>query len=105
MDAKEEGAVPVVIRHTPRNKFDNGLIESNSASFGAWTAEVAGQQNVPFIDLNGLIGRKLQHMADHEGLLTVNRCYKNDHSHFSLEGARLNAREVAETVNRLLEAK
>ncbi|WP_290463788.1 rhamnogalacturonan acetylesterase [Duncaniella muris] len=105
MDAKEKGAVPVVISHTPRNKFDNGLIENNSASFGAWTAEVAGQLNVPFIDLNGLIGRKLQHMADHEGLLTVNRCYKNDHSHFSLEGARLNAREVAETVNRLLEAK
>ena len=105
MDAKEKGAVPVVISHTPRNKFDNGLIENNSASFGAWTAEVAGQQNVPFIDLNGLIGRKLQHMADHEGLLTVNRCYKNDHSHFSLEGARLNAREVAEIVNRLLEAK
>lgn len=105
MDAKEKGAVPVVISHTPRNKFDNGLIESNSASFGAWTADVAGQQKVPFIDLNGLIGRKLQHMADHEGLLTVNRCYKNDHSHFSLEGARLNAREVAETVNRLLEAK
>ena len=39
------------------------------------------------IDLNGLIGQKLRHMANHEGLMTVNRCYKNDHSHFSLEGA------------------
>lgn len=34
LDCKEKGAIPVVVSHTPRNKFDNGLIESNKDSFG-----------------------------------------------------------------------
>lgn len=32
MDVKEKGAVPIVLSHTPRNKFDNGEIERNTSS-------------------------------------------------------------------------
>ncbi len=103
MDAREKGAVPVVISHTPRNKFDNGLIESNKKSFGLWTAQVSEQTGVTFIDLNSIVGQKLQHIADYDGLKSVNSYFKNDHSHFSLSGARLNAEEVARVVNSMLD--
>lgn len=102
MDAREKGAIPVVLSHTPRNKFDNGVIESNAASFGRWTEEVARQCKVPFIDLNRLIGQKLQKIADDEGLKKVNVYFKNDHTHSSLAGARLNASEVAREIEPLI---
>lgn len=95
MDAREKGAIPVIISHTPRNKFDNGLIESNADSFGAWTREVAESMDVPFIDLNSIAGQVLQRMADEEGLKKVNAHFKRDHTHSSLTGARLNANIIA----------
>ena len=105
MDCKEKGAIPVVISHTPRNKFDNGLIENNAASYGLWTAQVAEQTGVPMIDLNRVIGAKLQHIADNDGLKAVNAYYKNDHSHFSLSGGRLKAAERGRVVTELLDAE
>lgn len=102
MDAREKGAVPVIITHTPRNKFDNGLIESNADSFGAWTKEVAESMDVTCIDLNYLAGQKLQHIADEEGLRKVNAHFKRDHTHSSLLGARLNASIVAEAIEGII---
>lgn len=105
MDAREKGAFPVLITHTPRNKFDNGLIESNADSFGAWTKEVAEATGVPCIDLNSLAGRTLQQIADEEGLKKVNAHFKRDHTHSSLLGARLNASIVAGELKGILESK
>lgn len=100
MDAREKGAIPVIISHSPRNKFDNGLIESNADSFGAWTREVAESTGVTFIDLNAIAGQELQRMADDEGLKKVNAHFKRDHTHSSLLGARLNASIIADALNR-----
>ena len=102
MDAREKGAIPIIITHTPRNKFDNGLIESNANSFGAWTKEVAKDMDVMCIDLNTLAGEQLQHIADEEGLIKVNAHFKRDHTHSSLLGARLNASIVAESLKNIL---
>jgi len=99
MDAREKGAFPIVISHTPRNKFDNGKIESNAMSFGAWTNEVAVDMDVPYVDLNGISGNKLQRMADEDGLKKVNSYFKHDHSHSSLKGARLNAESIVEALD------
>ena len=98
MDAREKGALPVLISHTPRNKFDNGLIESNADSFGKWTRETAIHMDVPYIDLNAISGVKLQRLADYRGLRYVNEYFKNDHTHSSLKGAHLNAEGVAESL-------
>ncbi len=98
MDAREKGALPVLISHTPRNKFDNGLIESNADSFGKWTRETAIHMDVPYIDLNAISGAKLQRLADYRGLRYVNEYFKNDHTHSSLKGAHLNAEGVAESL-------
>ena len=92
MDAKEKGAVPVVLSHTPRNKWTDGRIESNASSFGLWARQAAMQAGAYFIDLNAISGRKLQALG--EG--NTSEYFRNDHTHSSKAGARLNATSIAE---------
>lgn len=92
MDAREKGATPIIVSHTPRNKWTKGKIESNRESFGLWARQVAEQMNVPFIDLNTITGLKLQSLG--EG--NVDRYFKKDHTHTSKTGARLNAAGIAQ---------
>lgn len=96
MDAREKGAIPIVLSHTPRNMFDNGKIQHNTNSFGKWTREAAEATGAYFIDLNKLSGDKLEKMGYEEGLRVVGEYFNNDHTHSSLKGARLNARSIAE---------
>lgn len=92
MDAQEKGAIPVVLSHTPRNKWEDGQVERNAGSYGKWTREAAEATGACFIDLNRISAGKLQKM----GLEKAASCFKNDHTHTSLEGARMNARSIAE---------
>ena len=96
MDAKEKGAIPIVLSHTPRNKFDNGQIERNTNSFGVWTKAAAERTGAYYIDLNKISGDKFQDMGYNQGLRMVAEYFKNDHTHTSLKGARLNAQSIAE---------
>lgn len=95
-DAKEKGAIPIVLSHTPRNMWDNGKIQSNATSFGKWSAEAAQSTGAYYIDLNKLTGSKLQKLGYEKGLKKVGVYYCGDHTHFSLKGARLNAQSIAE---------
>ncbi len=92
MDAREKGAIPVIVSHTPRNKWHDGHIESNHDSFGLWARQAALQSGAYFIDLNAITGHKLQALGESGAA----RYFKNDHTHSSLHGARLNAVGVAE---------
>lgn len=92
MDAKEKGAIPIVLSHTPRNKWKDGKIESNAASFGLWTREAARQTGAYFIDLNKISGEKLQK----KGPEKTKAYFNTDHTHTSLKGARFNAANIAE---------
>ena len=96
MDAKEKGAIPIVLSHTPRNMFDNGKIQRNTNSFGKWTREAAEQAGAYFIDLNKITGDKLEKMGYEEGLRVVGEYFNRDHTHSSLKGAHLNAQSIAE---------
>ncbi len=96
MDAKEKGATPIILSHTPRNKFDNGLIESNRDTFGKWAKEAADSEGVIYIDLNKISGDKFQKMADTVGLKEVTSHYCKDHTHTCKKGALLNAKSIAE---------
>ena len=91
MDALEKGAIPIVLSHTPRNKWHDGLIESNASSFGLWAREAADRAGAFFIDLNAISGAKFQALGP-EGSAPY---FKNDHTHSSLKGARLNAESIA----------
>ncbi len=95
LDCREKGAVPIVVSHTPRNKFDNGLIESNREGFGKWANETAERNGAYFIDLNSLSGSFLQNLADTQGLKEVTSYFCNDHTHTSKKGARMNAANIA----------
>ena len=96
MDAKEKGAIPIVLSHTPRNIFDNGQIQRNTDSFGKWTADAARQAGAYFIDLNKISADKLQKMAWEDGLGKVAEYFNHDHTHTSLKGAHMNAESIAE---------
>ncbi len=96
LDVKEKGAVPIVLSHTPRNRFDNGEIERNTESFGRWTREAAERAGAYYIDLNRISGDKLQQMANEEGLLRVGEYFSHDHTHASLKGAKMHAESIAE---------
>ena len=96
MDAKEKEAIPIVLSHTPRNMWDNGKIQSNADSFGKWTREAAERAGAYFIDLNKISGDKLQKLGYEEGLKEVMPYFCKDHTHTSKQGARLNAKSIAE---------
>ena len=96
MDVKEKGAIPIVLSHTPRNKWDNGEIERNTNSFGKWTREAAERAGAYYIDLNKLSADKLQQMGYEKGLRLVGEYFNHDHTHTSLKGARMNAKSIAE---------
>lgn len=92
MDAKEKGATPIVLSHTPRNKWKEGQIERNTDSYGKWTREAAEATGAYFIDLNKLSADKLQEMGPEKAAAFYNK----DHTHTSKKGAKLNAKSIAE---------
>lgn len=96
LDAKEKGAIPIVLSHTPRNQWDNGNIGRNTASFGKWTREAAEATDAYFIDLNKISADKLQAIGYEKGLRQVGEYFNSDHTHTSLKGAHLNAESIVE---------
>ncbi len=91
LDTLEKGATPIVLSHTPRNKWRDGHIESCADSFGRWAREAAeAHPGAIFIDLNTLSGRELEEMGPEKAA----EYFKNDHSHSSLKGARHNAEVI-----------
>lgn len=96
-DAKEKGATPIVVSHTPRNKWKDGRIESNATSFGIWARQAAAEAGAVFIDLNAISGKKFQKLGKEK----TAPYFKRDHTHSSKSGARLNAASIADGLRRL----
>ncbi len=92
MDAREKGATPVILSHTPRNRWRGDSIESNKDNFGKWAREAAESAGACFIDLNSISGQKLQKLGKEKS----KAYFKHDHTHSSLAGARLNAESIAD---------
>ena len=92
MDAQEKGAIPIILSHTPRNKWKDGKIERNTDSFGKWTREAAEATGAYFIDLNKISADKLEK----KGIEKTAAYYNHDHTHTSLKGAHMNAESIAE---------
>lgn len=96
-DAKEKGATPIIVSHTPRNKWKDGRIESNATSFGIWARQAAAEAGAVFIDLNAISGKKFQKLGKEK----TAPYFKRDHTHSSKSGARLNAASIADGLRRL----
>jgi len=86
-DARQKGATPILVSLTPRNEWKDGKIERRNDTYGKWYREVAQETGVCFVDLHNLSADAL----DKIGQKKAADYYRNDHTHTSKKGARLNA--------------
>ena len=92
-ECRQAGAHPILMSLTPRDAYDeNGKIVRKP--HGAWLAEVAKEQHVPYVDLNEISGAKL----DSYGKWKEKYHFYKDHIHTSKFGAEMNARSAAEGI-------
>ena len=91
-DAREKGAIPILLSLTPRNEWPGGKIERRNDSYGKWYREVVEATGVPFIDVHNITADYL----DSIGQEAAKAYYNHDHTHTSLTGAQQNAKSVAQ---------
>ncbi|MBR6287219.1 MAG: rhamnogalacturonan acetylesterase [Bacteroidaceae bacterium] len=112
VDAKEKGAIPVVLSFTPRNEWHEGkgevrgrfypvfekkgrsYIERRSDNYiTEWAKQVADENGVEFVDVHNLTADFLDKKCGSKE--KAMEYFNHDHTHTSLKGARLNAQSVA----------
>ncbi len=91
-DAKEKGAIPILLSQAPRDKWQDGRLVHTESSYAQWASEVAQSCGIPFIDLNALSSARMEA----EGQEAAARYFNTDHTHSSLQGAHLNAESVVQ---------
>ena len=96
-DAKSKGANPILLSCTVRNIWTGGHVERALGQFRGWTAEVATQENVPFVDISTIIANHYEAMGEEK----VKTLFPQDHTHTSPDGANLNASWVVEGLKSL----
>lgn len=95
-EAKDKGAVPIIVSPVPRNKFDEkGKIEKDQ--YGIWAQQVARQTGAYFIDLNEMVIEKYRKMGPEK----VKAFFPKDHTHTNEAGAVLNAELVVKGIKQL----
>ncbi|WP_258048874.1 rhamnogalacturonan acetylesterase [Hymenobacter sp. NBH84] len=92
--AKAKGAKPIIASMIPRNEWKDGKVVLADQDFGRWAAEVARQEGVPFIDLNGLTAAQYNHLGSEK----VSSFFPGDYTHTNADGARLNAASVVDDI-------
>lgn len=89
--ARAKKATIIVCSLIPRKIWKDGrVVRSGADSYGGWARQIADQENVPFIDLNEIIGRQYDALGEQ----AVEPLFADPHTHTSLEGARINAKAV-----------
>ncbi|MBQ7471983.1 MAG: rhamnogalacturonan acetylesterase [Prevotella sp.] len=91
-EIRERGAHPILMSLTPRDAYDEQTGKIVRKPNGAWLEAIAKEQNVPYVDLNELSGRKL----DSYSRWKEQYHFFGDHIHTSHFGAAMNARSAAE---------
>jgi len=89
-ETKAKGATPVVLSLSVRNLWKDGQIERGSGRYGTWSAQLARDAGVRFIDLTNLVADSLQRLGPER----TKAMYVQDYVHFNAEGADLHARMV-----------
>lgn len=101
-DIKAKGATPVLVSPIPRDNFDHGKTRRNADNYGGWTRQVALSEKVPFIDLNEMVASEYDRIVTKYGQAVIDSVYFfGDHTHTSLTGAKLNARQVVKAIGAL----
>jgi lysophospholipase L1-like esterase len=100
-EAKEKGATAIVCSPVPRNNWANGKIRRANQDYGLWAKQVAEQEGAFFIDLNEMVATEYEKMDT----AAVSKLFYGDHTHTSLEGANLNAAQVAKGIQGMRKCK
>ncbi|KFF03005.1 rhamnogalacturonan acetylesterase [Flavobacterium reichenbachii] len=98
-EAKEKGAIPIVLSLTPRNEWPNDKAERRTDTYVNWSKIAAEKEKVPFIDLNDITALKYEALGKEK----VKTFFPKDHTHTGLEGADLNALTAAENIKKIKE--
>ena len=91
-ECRAAGAHPVLMSLTPRDAFDETTHKIVRKPHTGWAAIVAGEEGVPFVDLNEISGQKLDSYSPWKEKYQ----FFGDHIHTSYWGAEMNARSAAE---------
>lgn len=89
-EAKARGATPIVLSPTVRDVWRDKWIERGPGHYAAWSAEIAKEADVPFIDVTNMVGDQFDAM----GRDKVHALYPRDHTHFDAEAADIFAAAV-----------
>ena len=87
---REKGGTPILVSLTPRNEWPHGKVERRDF-YGKMYRQVVAETGVDYIDVHNLTADALDKMGQEKAKAMFN----HDHTHTSLEGARLNAKSVA----------
>lgn len=93
-ETKAKGATPIVLSMIPRNQFKDGKVLRADNDYGKWAKEIAEQEKVAFINLNGITADKY----DAWGADSVKKFFPADHTHPNKMGATVNAKSVVEGI-------
>jgi lysophospholipase L1-like esterase len=102
-ETREQGATPILCSLTPRKNWtDDGHFRRDNTTHAAWAAEVAKQDNVPYVDLYELIARRYESL----GTTNVDTIYvpsPKEKLHTGWAGAVINSECVMAGLNGLKE--
>ncbi|SHI57962.1 rhamnogalacturonan acetylesterase [Pseudozobellia thermophila] len=92
-EAKNKGAVPIVLSPMPRNLWRNGKVVREPESYPLWAKQVAEQEGASFVDLNEKMALEMEKMG--EMGVTGNHFYERDPTHTTARGAVLAASVIS----------
>jgi rhamnogalacturonan acetylesterase len=92
-DTKAKGATPIVVSMIPRREWDkDGKIVLADKDYGLWAKQVADQEGVAFVDLNGITADKYNQLTRDQ----VFALFGTDHTHTNKAGAVINAQSFVD---------
>ena len=97
-EAKEKGAIPIVLSLTPRNEWPNDKVERRTDTYIKWSKEIAEKENVLYIDLSEAVAKKYEALGKEK----VKSFFPKDQTHTGAEGADLNAFTAAECIKKVM---
>ncbi len=100
-EAKEKGATPIVLSMIPRNIWHDKKVERNNNSYAKWAKEAVNDAGGYFLDLNDSIAMRYEEMGQKQ----VKNLFPKDNTHTNMQGAKLNALIVAQSLSNLKECE
>lgn len=89
-ETKAKGGIPIVCSLIPRDNWKNGKVTRSTDNYALWAEQIAKEEGAYFVDLNKLVADKYDVLGQEE----VKKLFHGDHTHTSLDGAKINTEIV-----------